>query len=104
LIAAYAVALQLVLSAFAAVAPLAPDAGPLICRGGDRNAPAEPAAHDPCGACLAHCAGAVAAPDRDTVAVTWPSGARHVSASFATAAPAGAMPVREQSARAPPRV
>jgi len=44
LAAAYAVALQLVLSAFAAVAPLAlaAEAGFAICRGGD-SAPAVPA-------------------------------------------------------------
>ena len=102
LIAAYAVALQLVLSAYAAVTPLAADPGFAICRGDNRDAPAEPAAHDPCGACLAHCAGAAAAPDRATVAVTWFARAAPIGTSFPGAAWRPIAHARDHSPRAPP--
>ena len=102
LIAAYAVALQLVLSAFAAVAPLAADAGFAICRGDNGSAPAEQSAHDPCAACLAHCAGAAAAPDRETVAVAWPAEAVPAIMSSSNAALDTARQAREHSPRAPP--
>ena len=104
LAAAYAVALQLVLSAFAAVAPLAlaAEAGFAICRGGD-SAPAVPAAHDPCSACLAHCAGAAAGPQRAASPLTWPPGSTLFVHSFAlAAAPSAATQARGHSPRAPP--
>jgi hypothetical protein len=104
LAAAYAVALQLVLSAFAAVAPLAlaTEAGFAICRGGD-SAPAAPAAHDPCSACLTHCAGAGAAPQRAASPFTWPPGVTSFVQSFMrAAAPSAATQARDHSPRAPP--
>jgi len=104
LAAAYAVALQLVLSTFAAVAPLAlaTEAGFAICRGDD-SAPAAPAAHDPCGACLAHCAGAATGPQREASPLTWPHGAASFVHSFAlAAAPSAATQARGHSPRAPP--
>ena len=76
LAAAYAVALQLVLSAFATIAPvvLAADAGFAICRRDNSNSHTGPGTQDPCGSCLvAHCASAAANPDRDAVAVLWPA-------------------------------
>lgn len=98
LIAAYAVALQMVLSAFAAAAPLA--AGFAICRGDNTTAPAGDIAHDPCAACVAHCAGA-AAPARDAVALTWPGGAAPAGTSSARSAPR-TTPHVPHSPRAPP--
>ncbi len=98
LIAAYAVALQLVLSAFTAVASL--EAGFAICRG-ERPIPAGDVTHDLCAACVAHCAGASApAPG---AAMVRPSDAAPVDSPFAimvalrTAARAGA-----HSPRGPP--
>jgi len=105
LAAAYAVALQLVLSAFAAVAPLAlaTEAGFAICRGGGDTAPAAPAAHDPCSACLAHCTGGAAPPQRAASSLTWPPGATPFVHSFRlAAAPSATTQARGHSPRAPP--
>jgi len=105
LAAAYALALQLVLSAFAAVAPLAlaAEAGFAICRGDDSNTPAGPAAHDPCSACLAHCSGTAAGPEREASPLAWPLGATSFVHSFTlAAAPSAATQTREHSPRAPP--
>ena len=99
LIAAYAVALQMVLSAFAAATPSA--AGFAICRGDGAAAPAGDIAHDPCAACVAHCAGA-AAPGRAAVALTWPAEAALAATSSSKAAPATTPYAREHFARAPP--
>jgi hypothetical protein len=98
LIAAYAVALQLVLSAFAAAAP--PAAGIAICRG-DSPVPAGDTAHDLCAACVAHCLSA-AAPDRAAVALAWPAVAVAVGASFSSAAWRPIPNAREHAPRAPP--
>ncbi|HKS60325.1 MAG TPA: hypothetical protein VJT13_01425 [Xanthobacteraceae bacterium] len=104
LAAAYAVALQLVLSAFAAVAPLAlaAETGFTICRGGD-SAPAAPPAHDPCVACLTHCAGAAAGPQRAASPLTWPLGATSFAHPFMLAAASSTVTqARAHSPRAPP--
>ena len=98
LIAAYAVALQMVLSAFAAAAPLA--AGFAICRGDSATAPTGDIAHDPCAGCVAHCAGA-GVPGRDAVALTWCAAAAPTGQSSARSTQR-APPHAPHSPRAPP--
>ena len=103
LIAAYAVALQLVLSAFAAVVPfmLGAEAGFALCGGDNPGTPAQPVAHDPCSACPAHCAAAAAGPDRETVAVRWLEAA--LAATSSSNAALDTTPhARGHFARAPP--
>src|SRR3954454_133393 len=73
LIAAYAIAIQAGLSAFAVAAPLASAQGAVfaICRG-DSPDPPVPIPHDPCGSCLTgHCTGAAASPDRIAFQAPW---------------------------------
>jgi len=106
LAAAYAVALQLVLSAFAMVAPLvlAADAGFATCRRDNSNSHTGPGTQDACGACLAgHCASAAASPDRDAVAALWPATRTHAEVSPSARALSPATPrVAAHSPRAPP--
>jgi hypothetical protein len=77
LIAAYAVALQAVLSAFAAVPAQARTAGPAfeLCVSDASGRPSAPRPHETCGACLAgHCgAGASAPPAAVAAALLWPA-------------------------------
>ena len=104
LAAIYAVALQLLLPAFASAAPLAfaAEAGFAICRGGNPGAPAQPPEHDPCGACLAHCDAAAAVPARAAMPLNWIPG-RASALSFPRAAALSiAMQTREHAPRAPP--
>jgi hypothetical protein len=105
LVAAYAVALQAMFSAFAPPARDTSDAASLICRSGIAGEPAQPAAHDTCLACLAgHCAGA-ASPHRLAVAEPWPMAGAPVGTTFRIAALPPA-PSRDgaHSPRAPPPV
>ena len=106
LTAAYAVALQLVLSAFATIAPLvlAADASFAICRRDNSNSHTGPGTQDPCGACLAgHCASAAANPDRAAVAVLWPATHTHAEVPLrARAVSPATRRVAAHSPRAPP--
>jgi hypothetical protein len=103
LLAAYALALQAVLAAFAIAAPLARDEGFSICRGDGAGTPGAPTAHDQCGACLAgHCA-ASDAPARVALAARWPAVVR-ITQTLPRAAPlnAAATTLRAHAPRAPP--
>lgn len=101
-IAAYAIALQALLSAFAIVPPLALASDPAfaICQSGGAD-PASQHPYDPCAACLAHCAGAAAGPQRVVAFLPWP---REIVA--ATTVRAAALPParaeRQHAPRAPP--
>jgi hypothetical protein len=91
LIAAYALALQAIISAFAVPVSHALAAGAAfeICRADISGDPARPPARDSCGACLAgHCAGTAATPVRIAVAGPWPI----VVVSAPTAFRAAALP------------
>jgi len=84
-IAAYALALQAMFSAFAVPAPhgIVP-AFERCAADGDR---AREPAHQSCSACLAgHCAGAAASPLRIAVILSWPVTATSVPAALAAAA------------------
>jgi hypothetical protein len=102
LIAAYAIALQALLSAFAIVPPVAlADPAFAICQPGGAD-PAGQRPHDPCAACLAHCAGAAAPPQRAAMVLPWP---REIAATEATFRPVALPPApseRQHSPRAPP--
>jgi hypothetical protein len=107
LIAAYAVALQAVLSAFAVVVPLnaVAEASVAICRGDNPDAPAGPVSHASCGACLAgHCAGAACNPDRVAIGAPWPSTRQPAEIPLRIMALSPAAPRHgPHSPRAPPR-
>jgi hypothetical protein len=75
LIAAYALVLQALVTAFTPPA-LAIAAAFEICRSGSAADPAQqhPQSQHECSACLAgHCAGAAATPDRVVIPVPWPA-------------------------------
>ena len=103
LAAAYAVALQLMLSAFAALTPVAASGveAAAICRGGE-PVPLQPASHDACTACLAgHCGGPALVPGR--VAVRVPQPVAMPPAEIAPRAITHVTQARQQhAARAPP--
>jgi len=103
LIAAYAVALQAVLGAFAFVAPvLAGEAGTVICRS-DSGTPDQPQTHDQCGACLAgHCAAAAAGPERLGIPAPWPIASMPAATLLAVAFAPPAPRSQPHSPRAPP--
>lgn len=104
LIAAYALALQAVLAAFAYSAPVVAEPGFVICRGDAAGTPDQPQHHDQCGACLAgHCAGVAAGPDRLAIAILWPiaSGPTETPAAAIAFAPS-APRTQPNPPRAPP--
>ena len=106
LVAAYAVALQAVLSAVAVAAPFASAAGApfAICGGDSPDNPPGPITHDPCATCLAgHCAGAAASPDRVAFEAPWLLAQTAVEAlRRAAILPPVARRAGAHSARAPP--
>jgi hypothetical protein len=102
LIAAYALALQAMLSAFVLpVHALTP--GFEICAGGaDGNRARDPASAS-CTGCLAgHCAGAAASPERVGTVAAWPRIAARVPPAVRTAAPQPISRHEPHSPRAPP--
>lgn len=105
LIAAYAVAMQALVSALM-VAPKAALAFPefVICGsvGNDTGAPVHPPSHDFCPACLAgHCVGAAGC-DRAASDVVWPSATVFVAALVPRVARPSSAPRARHFARAPP--
>jgi hypothetical protein len=100
IVAAYAVALQFVLSAFAVAPVLSAEAGFTICRGD--NPDTHPPPHDPCAACTVHCATAADNPERVAIAAPWRL-ARAVSEASPHIRAAPPAPARlAHSPRAPP--
>jgi hypothetical protein len=102
LIAAYALALQAMLSAFVLpVHALAP--GFEICAGGASDNRARDPAPASCSACLAgHCAGAVASPGRVAVVAIWPRIAPGIRPALRATALQPISRHEPHSARAPP--
>jgi hypothetical protein len=100
LIAAYAIALQALLSAFAIVPPVAlADPAFAICQPGGAD-PAGQRPHDPCAACAAHCA-ASAPSQRVAIVLPWPRDIISSAASGSAALPPAPLE-RQHSPRAPP--
>jgi hypothetical protein len=103
LVTAYAVALQVMLSAFAVAAPHVPGVASFeICRSDRADAPSQPLPPEACPACLAAHCGAASGPDRIAIAGSWPAVAPSHAVPQRDAAPAPAARTRPHSPRAPP--
>ena len=103
-VAAYALVLQALLTAFAGPGAAFASADPsVICRSDAGNSPAEPATHELCSACLAgHCAPVLAGGNTAATPLRWPVVATPVAPPAAPRAPVALARDHQHSPRAPP--